>query len=418
MRIAIALVLLFAVCAAAALAAGPCDNFNCPTGCECRSPIMGPQCYQGDDICPGWCWNWTGLHQGYGVPCTPTPTPAPDTCAPYNSCEACASAPGCPDCNPYYSCGWSIAQAKCLPGNTFTHSFDSSSMGVDWIYDKPCPAASPTPDPCNFTKSVSNQGNVAVAPAGSDTEYHTDADSRSTITFTQGQTQFLVVRIYENTRFRLSPCSMPQQFGGERPGLMLEGGCGRGLQFSSEHSSIRGTINGGGDFIQGAEPHELTLDPVPAPLVTYGRVSVSETKQATGPDFTLDVSLRTGRMRVAMEGDHAEYTVTPYLAEVVAQGGSGGARLDGPPPPSVSGAEINVTAGSVVVSDVESGGSKIVSEGGTEFITIGQLAALAATPTPEETPETSPTPEPGPLPCFGFVLLLAGGIGALYACKH
>ena len=463
---------------------------------------------------------------------TPTPTPNPYAvpaqvyCAGYGACEGCTGAPFCIGCTPEASCGWSISQAKCLPGTMLNRSLDSSSSGADWIFSSPCTAPTPTPTPepsptpasaqctqgcdreydpviahyaedlatqsyssgigghcgndgntglacthgygnclgacadgdeacvsqCNgamqqccyqnsvtmmtqakndckrrcaaldvpvsavnydwpggYVASITSHGDVTVEGYNRSTmqRYPTTAilpgtsimthEGSATITFTKpGSNETpITLNLYSGTWFVITAYGKYE--------VVCEGaGSGRALGLSSEHGSIRGTINGGGCFICGADGEELRFEGAEArldvpPIQDYGKVEVSETRGAHTPEFVLEASLPGGFVVVnstAAEGT-ANYSVEPEY----------------------DGITVDVGEGAVRVSAGEAQGSRVLQAGETEFLLVSDLAPTP-TPGPTGTPHTTATPgptgtpEPGPSPCVpGFVLLLiAGGV--------
>ena len=280
------------------------------------------------------------------------------------------------------------------------------------------PTETPTPQACDLDISETFYGDVGYHRQGAATYYNVSETASAVIVFKQMSGDEVVatpltINLQPNTVFKLEDCAVEGGMAGcgRELGFSGEGGA---ILFSSEHSSVRGTINGGGDFIQGATPNGLSFNPIPIPG-RYGKVAVIEAKTDASPDFILEVALPTGRIRLETSDGYNEYSVEPY-GTMVAQPADGSARLDVMPPEP--GAQVMVTSGNVVVSDVATGGSKVLRAGESQSVTVRELAALEPnqTPTPvnSATPGQTPTPGPGPSICgMGFLMLFALACGAL-----
>jgi hypothetical protein len=163
---------------------------------------------------------------------------------------------------------------------------------------------------------------------------------------------------------------------GQPPGLEETWGC-----FSSEHGSIRGTINGGGDFIKGSASkimsfaaagsnpvNDITPDAVSVPS-DYGRLDVNESVAPGEPGFELKVSLPDGNIFVNSTGGHAEYSAEP---------------LEG-------GVALNVSSGSIIVtSDQLPGATVTIGEGQAAFLMASDISGLAV-PNPLMNPAANGT---------------------------
>lgn len=137
---------------------------------------------------------------------------------------------------------------------------------------------------------------------------------------------------------------------------------------SSEHSSIRGSINGGGDFIKGPKPivvsfaaagsnpaDDIVPDAVSLPS-GYGRIDVNETTAPGEPGFELKVSLPDGNIFVNPTGGNAAYSAEPF---------GGGVELD-------------VSSGSIIAtSDQLPGTSLTIGEGQTAFLSARDMSGPA-----------------------------------------
>lgn len=288
--------------------------------------------------------------------------------------------------------------------------------------------------PGGYQVSITSHGDVEVDAYNSSTMryYPTTVilpgtrvitnEGSATITFTKpgGAEAPITLKLYPGTMFVITAYGEYE--------IVCEGVQG-GLGFSSDHGTIRGTINGGGCFMCGAEGREAVFSGAGgarfdvAPPVNRGKVEVSETRGAHTPDFVLEVSLPGGFFVVnstAAEGT-ANYSIEPQNGGVT----------------------VNVDEGAVRVSDRSTLEGRVLQSGETEFLRVSDLAPTP-TPGPTGTPHTTATPAytstpsvectkssdcPGalfckdgrcvePTQCFGFVLLLAGGTlaaGALYA---
>jgi hypothetical protein len=259
--------------------------------------------------------------------------------------------------------------------------------------------APPTPPQQNQTANVTY--NVEITSSGSvyitdlsgnpvsklanyPVSVKTGSDGNVYLVFkTPGGEREVQLRLAPNSDFRLDTggeCSSPSSAAFSAPaGASLElpqnSPFEQNMQCrSSEHGSIRGTINGGGDFIKSRSIASLAgtarLDLPPPPSASSGRIDVNESIGPDGPGFELTVSLPAGNITVNSTGGSVAYSAEPYNGGVL----------------------ISVSSGSVSITSSRLQGRSTILSAGEQSL-VDPLNINVSSPNPYV-----PTPSPAPSP--------------------